>query len=120
RTFCVPAGGFSWRRVAKTDNRVCEMAYVVHEVFRTLQGEGAQAGTPMVFVRFAGCNLWSGRAADRARDAARTGAACPLYCDTEFVSGDKLDVPSLIERIGALPGPGWICFTGGEPALQLD
>ena len=92
----------------------------MRELFRTLQGEGAQAGTPMVFVRFAGCNLWSGREPDRARDAARTGASCPLYCDTDFVDGEPLAGDELLARVRALPGPAWICWTGGEPALQLD
>ena len=96
------------------------MAYVVREIFPTLQGEGAQAGLPMVFVRFAGCNLWSGREPDRARDAERTGASCPLWCDTDFVSGDRLTAPVLVERVKAHVGPRWICFTGGEPSLQLD
>lgn len=96
------------------------MSYRVREIFRTLQGEGAQSGTPMVFVRFAGCNLWSGHAADRERDAARTGAECPRYCDTDFVGGERLSVDELRGRVAELAGPGWICFTGGEPALQLD
>jgi organic radical activating enzyme len=94
--------------------------YVVREIFRTLQGEGGQAGTPMVFVRFAGCNLWSGHERDRARDAERSGAACPLYCDTDFVGGERLDATELLARVEALAGPRWVCFTGGEPALQLD
>ena len=94
--------------------------YVVREVFRTLQGEGVQAGTPMVFVRFAGCNLWSGREADRERDAARFGALCPRFCDTDFVSGERLTADEIVARVIALEGPRWICYTGGEPALQLD
>src|SRR5262245_20966522 len=94
--------------------------YAVREIFRTLQGEGAQSGTPMLFVRFSGCNLWTGRAEDRARDAARHRAACPLFCDTDFVGGERLGSTEIVARMRALPGPRWICFTGGEPALQLD
>ena len=94
--------------------------YRVKEIFRTLQGEGGQSGTPMVFVRFSGCNLWSGHEADRARDAARHAAECPRWCDTDFVAGDKLGVDELADRVQALAGPRWICFTGGEPTLQLD
>lgn len=96
------------------------MAYLVREMFRTLQGEGVQVGTPMLFVRFSGCNLWTGREPDRVRDAARTGAQCPLYCDTDFVSGERLEASDIVARLSSLPGPRWICFTGGEPALQLD
>ena len=57
------------------------MTYSVKEIFYTLQGEGAQAGLPAVFCRFAGCNLWSGREADRA-------AAICRFCDTDFVGTD--------------------------------
>ena len=57
------------------------MSYAVKEVYYTLQGEGAQAGRPAVFCRFAGCNLWTGREADRA------GAIC-RFCDTDFVGLD--------------------------------
>ncbi len=87
--------------------------YAIKEIFRTLQGEGGQAGTPMVFVRFAGCNLWSGREEDRAE------ARCD-FCDTDFVGGEHLEIGQILARIEALSGPRWICFTGGEPALQLD
>jgi 7-carboxy-7-deazaguanine synthase len=87
--------------------------YAVKELFRTLQGEGGLAGTPMVFVRFAGCNLWSGREEDRA------GARCD-FCDTDFVGGERFTVDELVDRVAALAGPRWICFTGGEPLLQLD
>jgi 7-carboxy-7-deazaguanine synthase (Cx14CxxC type) len=90
--------------------------YAVKEVFRTLQGEGALAGTPMVFVRFAGCNLWSGREQDRA------GARCD-FCDTDFVGGDQLSLAELVDRVARAAEPGgprWVCLSGGEPALQLD
>jgi len=89
--------------------------YAVKEVFRTLQGEGGLAGTPMVFVRFAGCNLWSGREEDRA------SARCD-FCDTDFVGGERLTVEELLARVAsaAAGGPRYACFTGGEPMLQLD
>src|SRR5690606_17816543 len=58
--------------------------YAVRAVWRTLQGEGAWAGRAAVFVRFAGCNLWTGEEEDRERDAARSGAGCPRWCDTDF------------------------------------
>src|SRR5215212_9478488 len=60
---------------------IFRLMYTVKEIFYTLQGEGAQAGRPAVFCRFAGCNLWSGREADRAT------AACK-FCDTDFVGTD--------------------------------
>lgn len=98
-------------RTGATEN--AETRYAVKEIFRTLQGEGALTGTPMVFVRFAGCNLWSGREEDRA------GARCD-FCDTDFLGGEKLVAATIADRIMALDGPRFICFTGGEPALQLD
>ncbi len=55
------------------------MSYAVKEIFKTLQGEGAQAGRASVFCRFSGCNLWSGREEDRAT------ASC-TFCDTDFVA----------------------------------
>ena len=102
------------------------MALVVKEVFRTLQGEGFHSGTPSVFVRLAGCNMWSGHEKDRARDAAKNWATCPLFCDTDFVGGDKLEPEELASRIWALASQGssspiqHVVFTGGEPALQLN
>ncbi len=99
------------------------MAYAVKEMFKTLQGEGAQAGRAAVFCRFAGCNLWSGREQDRAT------AAC-TFCDTDFVGTDgdggaKLpDAPGLAARLAATWGADTfgrhVVFTGGEPLLQLD
>ncbi len=93
------------------------MAYMVKELFYSLQGEGLRAGRPAVFLRFAGCNLWSGREQDRAQ------AACN-FCDTDFVGGERyLDPSTLSDAVAALwPGGGapYVVCTGGEPGLQLD
>ncbi|HMJ94194.1 MAG TPA: 7-carboxy-7-deazaguanine synthase [Allosphingosinicella sp.] len=97
------------------------MSYAVKEMFLTLQGEGAQAGRRAVFIRLAGCNLWSGREKDRA-------AASCTFCDTDFVgtdgeNGGRYDSRGLAERASILWGdlPGRFCVvTGGEPMLQLD
>jgi 7-carboxy-7-deazaguanine synthase (Cx14CxxC type) len=100
------------------------MAYSVKEIFYTLQGEGANAGRPAVFCRFAGCNLWSGREADRASAVCR-------FCDTEFVGtdgtfGDKYpDAAALAGIIAAqwptsAGGMPFVVLTGGEPLLQVD
>ncbi|MEA3061702.1 MAG: 7-carboxy-7-deazaguanine synthase [Sphingomonadales bacterium] len=97
------------------------MSYAVKEIFLTLQGEGMQAGRRAVFLRFAGCNLWSGREADRAEAACR-------FCDTDFVgtdgeNGGRYAAEALAARVEALWGEGsgrLVVVTGGEPALQLD
>lgn len=104
------------------------MTYAVKERFYTLQGEGAQAGRPAVFCRFAGCNLWSGREQDRA------SAVCN-FCDTDFVGtdgegGGKFATPeALADAIDSLwprdaqgrrLGRPYVVCTGGEPLLQLD
>ena len=94
------------------------MTYTVKEIFKTLQGEGGQAGRAAVFCRFAGCNLWSGREEDRAQ------ATCN-FCDTDFVGGDKFaDADALCNAITTCWGTGTqrrlVVFTGGEPLLQLD
>ena len=97
------------------------MSYAVKEIFLTLQGEGAQAGRRAVFLRFAGCNLWSGREADRA-------AARCRFCDTDFVgtdgeNGGRYGAAALAERVDGLWGEGerrFVVVTGGEPMLQLD
>jgi len=98
------------------------MTYSVKEIFYTLQGEGAQTGRPAVFLRFAGCNLWSGQEKDRA------AAAC-TFCDTDFVGidgeggGKFADAAALARAVAALwPGGGkpYVVCTGGEPLLQLD
>lgn len=99
------------------------MSYAVKELYLTLQGEGAQTGTRAVFCRFAGCNLWSGREADRAR------ATC-TFCDTDFVGTDGpgggkfAGADDLADAIATAWGPGTdhrlVVMTGGEPLLQLD
>jgi len=99
------------------------MTYAVKELFKTLQGEGAQAGRAAVFCRFAGCNLWSGREEDRAE------AVCK-FCDTDFVGTDGegggkfADAKALAAAIAnAWAGPSarrYVVFTGGEPLLQVD
>ena len=99
------------------------MTYAVKEAFLTLQGEGVQAGSRAVFLRFAGCNLWSGREQDRAT------AQCN-FCDTDFVGTDGegggkfSSADALADHIGQLWGEGeerrLVVITGGEPMLQLD
>jgi 7-carboxy-7-deazaguanine synthase (Cx14CxxC type) len=98
-------------------------SYSVKEVFYTLQGEGAQAGRPAVFCRFAGCNLWSGREQDRDQ------ATC-TFCDTDFRGTDgpgggrfrgAEDLARYIRAAWpAAEGRPFVVCTGGEPLLQLD
>lgn len=91
--------------------------YTVKEIFYTLQGEGAQAGTPAVFVRFSGCNLWSGLEEDRAQ------ATC-TFCDTDFVGtgpdGGKFSADALADAARQVGDCELLVCTGGEPLLQLD
>ena len=98
--------------------------YAVKAVWRTLQGEGAWAGRPAVFVRLVGCNMWSGYDADRDRDAARTGADCPLWCDTDFTKEQARPPLRRCPRRAASAAPGgdirFCVLTGGEPLLQVD
>ena len=101
------------------------MTYSAKEIYFTLQGEGAQAGRPAVFLRFAGCNLWSGREQDRA-------AAVCNFCDTDFVGtdgpgGGKFPrVQDLVMAVSdawpadAAEATPFVVCTGGEPLLQLD
>jgi len=102
------------------------VTYRVKEVFATLQGEGLHAGRASVFLRFAGCNLWNGLDKDRARDAERNGAKCPVFCDTDFVGGDTLTAAEVADRVvlaaqdAGMDPPPLIVITGGEPFLQID
>jgi 7-carboxy-7-deazaguanine synthase (Cx14CxxC type) len=99
------------------------MSYAVKELFLTLQGEGAQTGRRAVFLRFAGCNLWTGREQDRAT------AVC-TFCDTDFVGtdgegGGKFATAGVLADAatacwGETPEHRLIVCTGGEPLLQLD
>ena len=98
------------------------MSYAVKEIFLTLQGEGVHAGRRAVFLRFAGCNLWTGREEDRA------SAICQ-FCDTDFVgmdgeNGGRYDAEALAAKVAALWGAGtdnrYVVITGGEPMLQVD
>lgn len=102
------------------------MAYAVKEIYYTLQGEGAQTGRPAVFLRFAGCNLWSGREQERETAICR-------FCDTDFVGtdgpgGGRYENADALADAVALRWPGngrptyrpLVVCTGGEPLLQLD
>ena len=102
------------------------MSYSVKEIYLTVQGEGAQTGLPAVFLRFSGCNLWSGLERDRA------SAVCK-FCDTDFIGtdgpgGGKFKSPTDLARSVAShwpqnasrKGQKWVVCTGGEPILQLD
>ena len=93
------------------------MTYTVKEVFYTLQGEGANTGRPAVFLRFAGCNLWTGREEDRST------AICQ-FCDTDFWGGTKFATADLLAAVVSAEWSSadrpFVVITGGEPLLQLD
>lgn len=101
------------------------MGYAVKEIYFTLQGEGAHVGTPAVFCRFSGCNLWSGREPDRASAICR-------FCDTDFVGMDGpqggrfADAEALADAVldqwpaNARGDRKFVVCTGGEPLLQMD
>jgi 7-carboxy-7-deazaguanine synthase len=104
------------------------MTYSVKEIYYTLQGEGANAGRPAVFLRFSGCNLWNGLPEGREKG---TGG-CAQWCDTDFVgtdgpNGGKFSTPAELANtvrrlwpVDAAAGDGFVVCTGGEPLLQLD
>ena len=99
------------------------MKYSVKEIYYTLQGEGYHTGRPAVFIRFSGCNLWTGHEKDR------SGAICD-WCDTDFVgtngiNGGKFSVKEIINIInsqwkGNILSEPYVVCTGGEPLLQMD
>jgi 7-carboxy-7-deazaguanine synthase (Cx14CxxC type) len=101
------------------------MTYSVKEIYYTLQGEGAHTGRPAVFLRFAGCNLWSGREQHRSESVCR-------FCDTEFVGtdgpgGGRFETPEELAEAVSSAWPvydsaacPYVVCTGGEPLLQLD
>lgn len=101
------------------------MTYAVKEIYQTLQGEGHHTGRPAVFLRFAGCNLWTGREPDRATAVCR-------FCDTDFVGtdgpgGGRFRTAEALADAVAAQWPPWyaavepyVVCTGGEPLLQLD
>ena len=124
----VHVGSFTPRHVIDTTSKLLQqtaaMTYAVKEIFYTLQGEGWNAGRPAVFCRFTGCNLWSGREADRATAICR-------FCDTDFVGIDGIGGgrfaggQDLARAIAACwpkntRGEKLVVLTGGEPLLQTD
>ena len=100
--------------------------YSVKEIFYSIQGEGARSGRPAVFLRFAGCNLWSGREEDREK------AICS-FCDTDFVGTDgtyggkystaaelAITILNVWPKNNSKNSKPYIVCTGGEPLLQMD
>jgi organic radical activating enzyme len=95
--------------------------YTIKEIFYTLQGEGYHAGTPAVFVRFAGCNLWSGDETKREHWFNHMHSPCAKFCDTDFRNGTSMTAGAIVDEIKRLSGPcRQVVFTGGEPSLQFD
>ena len=99
--------------------------YTIKEAFYTIQGEGMHSGMPAVFVRFSGCNLWSGREQDRGHGL----GSCSAWCDTDFVGtdgvrGGKYTAAGIAELVTDLWPKGQkrprVVLTGGEPLLQVD
>lgn len=101
--------------------------YAIHSIFFTVQGEGQWVGTPALFIRFAGCNVWSGNPEDREKATKR--GLCAAWCDTEFRIKTGMGRMTLNEIVHVATGPAreWaeeappiVVCTGGEPGLQLD
>jgi len=97
--------------------------YGVKEIFLTLQGEGARAGTKAVFLRFTGCNLWNGAPAGRSNGE----GSCAEWCDTDFFKGKVMTVEEILleldkawPRLSAAVNVRWVVLTGGEPCLQIN
>jgi 7-carboxy-7-deazaguanine synthase len=101
------------------ENRELVLSYAVKELFLTVQGEGANIGRVAVFIRFAGCNLWSGREEDRAKAVCR-------FCDTDFVGGERFASAEVLADAAVAawqakaPAGRMVVLTGGEPLLQVD
>ena len=90
--------------------------YRVKEIFWSIQGEGWNVGVPSIFVRFSGCNQWTGLERERAAGH----ADCARWCDTDFYDGESLEHDALLARIGEQrEAARLVVFTGGEPLLQL-
>lgn len=101
--------------VANVILALVELMLLINEIFYSIQGEGNNVGTPAIFVRFAGCNLWSGRAQDK------INSKC-WFCDTDFNGGEYYNEESLAYKIHSMwnfDSPIFVIFTGGEPTLQL-
>ena len=96
--------------------KVQDKKFSVKEIFYTVQGEGFHIGRPAVFVRFSGCNMWSGREQDKKE------SACP-FCDTDFIGGNQYTeaalVSAILEQWGNYSTKPFVVLTGGEPALQI-
>lgn len=101
--------------------------YTIKEAFYTLQGEGVYVGTPVVLIRFSGCNIWSGNEKDRVKSAPK--GMCALWCDTDFKgtngeNGGKYTSHQIVELVMALTPRNaarrFVMLTGGEPMLQID
>jgi len=102
--------------------------YLVKEIFKTVQGEGFWSGRPAVFIRFVGCNMWSGYEKDRERDFNRNyaktgGGECALWCDTDFtkqgaVKYTAVEIAAQARKIGHKVD--FCVLTGGEPFLHID
>lgn len=91
------------------------MSYMVKEIFGpTIQGEGAMAGIPCIFIRLSGCNMWDGR------PETKPNSACP-YCDTDFRGGQRMTAQEIVEKVESLHDGqiNWVWISGGEPLLQL-
>src|SRR5262249_9624315 len=116
----------SWfrREPHRRSDQVRGMTYAVKEIFYTLQGEGMNAGRAAVFLRFSGCNLWSGRL-----DKREGLGGCAKWCDTDFVGtngtlGGRYSATELADAVRSCwpqaKGQPLVICTGGEPLLQLD
>ena len=92
--------------------------FAIKEIYKSFQGEGSKVGHPCIFVRFAGCNLWSGQEHLRSKGK----GDCALWCDTDFFKGEKYSVDDLFHEMNKLTEDmkeKMVVFTGGEPTLQL-